>query len=47
MMNEGHYFFDDGTEYNPDLYPRPALCLVCAKENDPEEEILCNLNRMD
>jgi len=44
---EGKYFFDDGTEYNPDLYPKPNLCLICKKNEDPNEEILCNLNRMD
>jgi len=44
---EGKYFFDDGTEYNPDLYPKPNLCLICEKDNDPNEEMLCNLNRMD
>lgn len=46
-MSEGHYFFDDGTEFNPDLYPKPGLCLLCMKNGDPNEEILCNLNRMD
>ena len=46
-MSEGKYYFDDGTEYNPDLFPKPNLCLVCKKDADPNEEILCNLNRMD
>lgn len=49
-MNGWHYFFDDGTEFNPDLYPKPGLCLTCKKNEDsedPEDEILCNLNRMD
>jgi hypothetical protein len=46
-MIEGKYYYDDGTEYNPDLYPKPNLCLVCKKDKDPNEEILCNLNRMD
>ena len=41
------YFMDDGTEMNPDLYPKPQLCLSCKKEDDPNEEILCNLNRLD
>ncbi len=45
----GRYFDDDGNELNPDLIPKPALCISCAKDNngDPEEEILCNLNRLD
>ena len=46
-MKEGKYYFDDGTEYNPDLHTKPSLCLTCKKDDDPNEEILCNLNRMD
>jgi hypothetical protein len=46
-MIEGKLYFDDGTEYNPDLYPKPNLCLVCKKNADPNEEMLCILNRMD
>jgi hypothetical protein len=49
-MNGWHYFFDDGTEFNPDLYPKPGLCLTCKKNecsDDPEDEILCNLTRLD
>ena len=46
-MSEGKYYFDDGTEYNSDFFPKPNLCLVCIKDKDPNEEILCNLNRMD
>lgn len=41
------YYSDDGTEYNPDLYPLPNLCLSCKKKDDPNEEIVCNLTRMD
>ena len=41
------YFDDDGTEVNPDLIPKPGLCLICKKQNDPNEEIPCTLNRMD
>jgi len=41
------YFKDDGTEINPDLYPKPQLCLSCLKDSNPDEEILCNLNRID
>jgi hypothetical protein len=42
-----HYFDDDGTELNPDLTPKPSLCISCAKDGDPNEEMLCNLNRLD
>ncbi len=41
------YFDDDGNEMNPDLVPKPALCVSCAKDEDPSEEILCTLNRLD
>ena len=41
------YFDDDGNELNPDLIPKPNLCLSCKKNEDPNEEILCNLNRLD
>lgn len=46
-MKEGRYYYDDGTEYKPDLYSKPGICLLCKKDNDPTELILCNLNRMD
>jgi hypothetical protein len=40
------YFEDDGTEINPDLIPKPDLCITCKKDGRPgEEEILCNLTR--
>ena len=41
------YFDDDGNQLNPDLIPKPNLCLSCKKNEDPKEEILCNLNRLD
>jgi hypothetical protein len=42
------YFDDDGNELNPDVVPKPSLCVSCAKDDDSgEEEILCNLNRLD
>jgi len=41
------FYDDDGTEFNPDLIPKPSLCTSCRKDDDPKEEILCALNRMD
>ena len=41
------YFDDNGNKLNPDLYPKPQLCLSCIKDEDLNEEILCNLNRLD
>ena len=33
-------------EINPDLVPRPDLCVSCKKDGSPgKEEILCNLTR--
>jgi hypothetical protein len=41
------YYNDDGTEINPNEIKKPSLCVICKKDNDPYEEILCTLNRMD
>lgn len=42
------FFFDDGTEVNPDLLPKPSLCISCKRDGLPgEEDMLCTLNRMD
>ncbi|MBN1759098.1 MAG: hypothetical protein JW863_12310 [Chitinispirillaceae bacterium] len=38
---------DDGNKINPELVPKPSLCLLCRKDNDPREEMLCTLNRLD
>jgi len=49
-MNEDtpKFFHDDGTEVNPDLIPKPDLCISCRKDGiSGEEDILCTLNRMD
>ena len=40
-------FDDNGKEINPDLMPKPDLCLICKKQDNTEEEILCALNRID
>jgi hypothetical protein len=45
--NQPKFFYDDGTEVNPDLVPKPSLCISCKKDGLPGEEILCDLNRMD
>ncbi len=41
------FFDDDGNEINPNLIQKPSLCLTCANDNNPAEEILCRMNRMD
>jgi hypothetical protein len=49
-MNEDapKFYHDDGTEVNPDLIPKPDLCISCRKDGmGGEEDMLCILNRMD
>ena len=41
------YFNDDNSENNPDLIHKPSLCIICKKDGDPDEEMLCNLTRAD
>jgi hypothetical protein len=40
-------FDDDGYEIISDLIKKPSLCIICAKDDDPNEEMLCELNRYD
>ena len=41
------YYDDDGNELDPSSVPMPKMCIMCEKKDLPEEEILCNLNRLD
>ena len=41
------FFDDDGRRFKPDLIPVPDLCVSCAKNGVPKEEILCALTRAD
>ena len=43
------YFDDDGNELNPDLIPKPHLCVGCQHDDvaDETENVLCNLTRLD
>lgn len=41
------FYDDDGNKLNPDLVPKPGLCLICKNDNDPKQEMLCTLNRLD
>ena len=29
------FYNDDGTEMNPDLIPKPDLCITCARDDVP------------
>jgi hypothetical protein len=41
------YYDDDGTEINEFEIEKPLLCMTCKKEDDPAQEIPCQLTRMD
>jgi hypothetical protein len=42
------FYNDDGTKFNPELVPKPSLCITCKKDDlGREEEILCILTRND
>lgn len=46
--NEIYGFFDDdGYEINSELIKKPSLCLNCVLDDDPNEELLCNMNRFN
>jgi hypothetical protein len=48
MTDDGiHFHDDDGTEINSHLIAKPSLCTSCARDEDPDEEHLCTLNRLD
>jgi len=48
MDNNHPKFYDDaGTEINPDLVPKPDLCISCRKDELRDQEHLCDLTRMD
>ena len=38
---------DNGLEVDPNGIKKPSLCVICKKDNDPAEEIICTLNRLD
>ena len=41
-------FDDNGNKINPDLIPKPSLCVSCKRAGMPgEEEILCALTSAD
>ena len=47
-QNTPKYFDDDGTEINPNLIPKPDICITCKNDGESgEEEILCSLTRVD
>ncbi|MBN2211103.1 MAG: hypothetical protein JW709_06870 [Sedimentisphaerales bacterium] len=48
MNPHGNYRDNDGNIINPDLIPKPDLCVSCERDGlTGEDEILCNLTRSD
>ena len=49
IFEGGGFFDDEGNRIDPANIPIPAICLICKSyaANDPEENILCTLNRSD
>ena len=45
--NEYRYCNDEGKEFHLDLVPKSNLCILCRKDDDPSELVLCNLTRAD
>ena len=41
------FFDDEGYEINTELIKKPSLCIICANNDDPNEELSCNMNRYD
>jgi hypothetical protein len=41
------FFDDDGYEINTELIKKPPLCLTCVNDDNPNEEMLCNMTRYD
>jgi hypothetical protein len=41
------FFDDDGYEINTELIKKPSLCIICANDDNPNEEMLCNMTRYD
>ena len=41
------YYLDDGTRIDPNFIDKPSLCILCNKNDDPSEEVLCTLTRID
>ncbi len=50
MDNEINGFYDDdGSKINPNLLPKPQLCLSCQSNGaeDWDENLLCQMTRYD
>ncbi|MEB2784247.1 hypothetical protein [Algoriphagus persicinus] len=41
------FFDDDGYQINSDMIKKPFLCLICRNNDNPDEEMVCNMTRYD
>ena len=41
------FYDDDGTAVNLDLLSKPPLCVSCVNNDNPKEELFCNMTRFD
>ncbi len=41
------FFDDDGNEIKTDLIKKPALCIICINNDNPNEKMLCDMTRYD
>ena len=41
------FYLDDGTEINSDSIAKPGICIICKNNDDPDQELLCILTRID
>jgi len=41
------FFDDDGYEINTDLIKKPSLSITCINDDNPKEEMFCNMVRYD
>ncbi len=46
-MIDGYFKDDEEDSLDHELIEKPPLCFSCKKDNDPQEEELCMLTRMD
>lgn len=49
LFESGGIYDDAGNLIDRNLIPKPGLCIVCRLNyiNDPEENLLCDMNRHD
>ncbi len=41
------FYDDDGNPIDPNLFPKPALCVSCKKNDDLNDEMVCAMTRLD